>query len=84
MANFLIENFSYLQKKFKSFKDITDLDITFEDIMDSGRVINDGVLRHLIRLKEESLAIIVVQYDCILVEESLYYIIKYDMRKVLK
>jgi len=84
MANFLIENFSYLQKKFKSFKDITDLDITFEDIMDSGRVINDGVLRHLIRLKEESLAIIVVHYDCILVEESLYYIIKYDMRKVLK
>lgn len=84
MANFLRQNFVYLQNKFKIFNDLNELDNVFEDLNDSGRIINDGVLRHLIRLKEETLAIIVVQYDCMLSEESLYYIIKYDMRKLLK
>ena len=84
MANFLIKNFSSLKKAMTAFKSAEDLENKFEDLVDTGRIINNCVFRHLVRLKEEFLALILVQFDCFLHEESLHYIIKYDMKKLLR
>ena len=84
MANFLINNLDYLKNTFKIFKNLQELENKFEELADFGRMINNTVLSHLIRLKEESLVLIIFQYDCTLHEQSLYYIIKNEMRQILK
>ena len=61
-----------------------ELENKFEDLVLFGRIINDYVAFHLIRIKEEFLAIIVFHYDTNLNEECLYYIIKYEMWKLLR
>ena len=84
MANFLINKYEYLKNSFNVFNNVEELENKFEDLVLFERIINDYVAFHLIRIKEEFLAIIVFHYDTNLNEECLYYIIKYEMWKLLR